>query len=612
VKNPIQIIRKRITVAKLICLALLFSPLWGFWWFNIDPELWAGVGNAFVIPVCIKYLFRDTGLGIIYASVCLFAFVSFLIVTFIRPPLVRIPIMILMLVGWAFELSILDLNGALSSQSLLAIFWQESATAPEAVAGYGSYIIRDCALVLILCIVLCASPARKFSVSGIFGLLPIVSGVLVAGTTVYTKGGTQTFPIPFGTFSNAAIVMANASNSPTSVVKATLGIPVRLVNAVPPVDVDGGGPVRPIFNKIVMIMDESVRGDYISLNDMTQNTTPFLKRTDHLINFGVATSGGNCSHISRTLFRFGMRQSDLPDRWREGLNKPTFWQFARRAGYKTVHIDASFNNALAPAEQTFVNSSITVSDSPGYLRDHKLAHKLIQALNEQGPAFIYVQKYGVHFPYSTKFPPDFHPLPLPAESDISKYSNVIVRSLYEFLGSFLPPAGTLQNSDRGIAYYPNAIAWSVDEFFRNLLPSVDLSKTLIIYTSDHGQSLLSGHFTHCSTTPDVPLGEVYVPLFAITSMPEFEQRLEKGAARGFGRFSHFEIFPTLLLAMGYDAGWVNRTYGGSLMDMPAADRKFMIGSPDFQPTMIPVGRNIRPTSSFIGPRHAQMPIAGVN
>jgi hypothetical protein len=30
------------------------------------------------------------------------------------------------------------------------------------------------------------------------------------------------------------------------------------------------------------------------------------------------------------------------------------------------------------------------------------------------------------------------------------------------------------------------------------MPAVDLSKTLIIYTSDHGQSLLPGHFTHCS------------------------------------------------------------------------------------------------------------------
>ena len=77
------------------------------------------------------------------------------------------------------------------------------------------------------------------------------------------------------------------------------------------------GAIHPIFNKIVMIMDESVRGDYVSFNDATHNTTPFLRTTDNLVNFGVAISSGNCSHISRTIFRFGMRQSDLPNEWRD-------------------------------------------------------------------------------------------------------------------------------------------------------------------------------------------------------------------------------------------------------------------------------------------------------
>ena len=90
-----------------------------------------------------------------------------------------------------------------------------------------------------------------------------------------------------------------------------------------------------------------------------------------------------------------------------------------------------------------------------------------------------------------------------------------------------------------------------------------------------------------------------MPLFAITSMQEFEKRLEKGATNGFGRFSHFEIFPTLLLAMGYDPGWVNLAYGPSLLDPPSPDRKFMVGSPDFQPMMIPADRNSRPAASSI-------------
>ena len=56
-KIMITLFYNHITIAKVICLALLFSPLWGLWWFNIDPELWAGVGHHFVLYTWIQYLF---------------------------------------------------------------------------------------------------------------------------------------------------------------------------------------------------------------------------------------------------------------------------------------------------------------------------------------------------------------------------------------------------------------------------------------------------------------------------------------------------------------------------------------------------------------------------
>jgi glucan phosphoethanolaminetransferase (alkaline phosphatase superfamily) len=553
-ENLLQRFFTHITLAKVICLALLFSPLWGLWWFHIDSEgevMW-------VLNLLIGYPHISIRAAFVYTLVCSLAFLGFVIVTFIRSSVVRVPLMFIMLIGWAFELSILDLNGTLSDRDLFWILWQERTMASEAVSGYSQNIIRNCVSVIILGIVLCAPPARRFSVSGIFGLLPIASGALVAGVIMYTKAGTQWFPIPFGTFSNAATVLASALNDERDVVIDH--------------DVKIKGRINPIFDKIVMIMDESVRGDYLTLNDPTRNTTPFLKATSHLINFGVASSGANCSFISRTIFRFGMRQSDLPNGWREGLNRPTFWEFAHKAGYKTVHIDAwrGFGSGVSLAERALVDSIINVNKPVGYLRDQLLADKLLHALKEEGPAFIYVDKFGVHYPYYDKYPPDFHTLPAPLSDTVS---SVVTDDIY---------AG-----ERELAQYSNAIAWSVDEFFRNWLPAVDLHKTLIVYTSDHGQSLLPGRFPHCSTTPTVPLAEADVPLFAITSEPDFEQRLDQGAARGFGQFSHFEVFPTLLLALGYDAGWVKGTYGPSLMDSPSPDKKVMIGSPDFQTRMIP-------------------------
>ena len=566
---------------KVICLALLFSALWGFWWFNIDPNSSAGLSEDFVIYVWIKYLFvKKTSTVIIYTLVCFLAFMGFVTVAFIRPSFVRIPLMFVMLAGWAFELSILDLDGWVSNPDLLWILWHERATASGALVGYAPYIARDCAFVAILGIVLCAAPARRHSVSGIFGLLPIMSGASVAGVEAYTRGATEVFPIPFGTFFNTATVLITILNNP-SFAGESASTPFSTLSrdAVTTGTLQVERSAHPIFSKIIMIMDESVRGDALSLNNSRQSTTPFLEAANNLVNFGVAISAGNCSFISRTIFRFGKRLSDLPDHWREGLNRPTIWQFAREAGYKTVHIDASDDNDLAPIERSLIDSNITIFEKPGYFRDQKLVGKILSALQDKEPAFIYVDKYGVHWPYSTKYPPDFRALPTPVELNASKQWNGVVGFVHTFLKRF-----ALSREDE-IARYPNAIAWSVDEFFRNLLPAVDLSNTLIIYTSDHGQSLSVNHITHCSTTAVSP-GEAYVPLFASTAVSDFRHGLEKTAQRNFGRFSHFEVFPTLLLAMGYDKFWVSSTYGPSLTDAPSPDRRFMTGSPILHPMMI--------------------------
>ena len=121
--------------------------------------------------------------------------------------------------------------------------------------------------------------------------------------------------------------------------------------------------------------------------------------------------------------------------------------------------------------------------------------------------------------------------------------------------------------------------WSVDEFFRELLPRIDLSDTLILYTSDHGQSLLEGGYklSHCSGANAHP-GEAIVPLMAFGQRTDFTAALRRAAQESFGKTTHFSIFPTLLLAMGYDEPWITQRYGAPL-NRPSVDmeRRFMTG-----------------------------------
>jgi hypothetical protein len=179
VKNSIRLFYSHRTFAKLVCICLLFSPLWGSLWFSPNPE------EVWLLPLvrnCIS--FGNLRINIVYLSVCILAFTSCVIVTFIRDSIVRVPLIVIILIGWGVELIILDLNGALSNQDLFWVLWEERALASEAVEGYGRNIIRDCGIMVILGIVLCASPAQQFSVPRRFGLMPIVSAALVTRRSI--------------------------------------------------------------------------------------------------------------------------------------------------------------------------------------------------------------------------------------------------------------------------------------------------------------------------------------------------------------------------------------------------------------------------------------------
>ena len=121
---------------------------------------------------------------------------------------------------------------------------------------------------------------------------------------VYTKGGTRSLPDPLRYL--LAMRLSSSLALPTLLVPlsslslgifhcSTMGSRIRSADKIE-------APAHPIFNKIVIIMDESVRGDYISVNDSAHSTTPFLKSANNLINFGTAISGGNATHLSRTIF----------------------------------------------------------------------------------------------------------------------------------------------------------------------------------------------------------------------------------------------------------------------------------------------------------------------
>ncbi len=310
---------------------------------------------------------------------------------------------------------------------------------------------------------------------------------------------------------------------------------------------------------VVLLVDESVRGDYIDWRPGNPYTPDIASLKDRIVNFGHAVSGGNCSSYSNAMLRFGATRRDLMN---SAARNPTIWDYAKTAGFRTVMIDsqaaflrgpAKLQNFMTPEEKREIDSFNAIEETiaPPDL-DDRLVDILAEKLKSEQPTFVYAIKNGAHFPYDRGYP-STQRIFQPAMSESAR-----------------------DNDPALINSYRNAVRWSVDRVLKRLANSVPLDNTLIIYTSDHGQNLSSTALSHCSVKNADPR-EALVPLFAMTDEPRLRERLSAGARTNWGYASHFSIAPTLLDVFGFKPQDIASKYGPSLFEKPDPETEFTSG-----------------------------------
>jgi glucan phosphoethanolaminetransferase (alkaline phosphatase superfamily) len=504
--------------AKLLAISLLLAKA---------PWAWSDLFT----PVRDRPFFY-----VFYALVFSTALISFGIIPFLANAYIRILLVTLIVVGYGADQLFQNITGGHLDLSMVKLVWLERQRGIDGLSWYVMYFIRDCLWVFGLGIILALPPAPK-ALKLRWSAIPLCALASISIIIPYTKGGTQYFPSPFSL--PIMFAMAASTNSQTN----TLA------------EVEYDGPIKPLAQHIVFIVDESVRGDVLEINDPLAHNTPFLaSHKDGLINFGVAVSGANCSFLSRTMLKFGIRSDDFQESdvgsGQTSLKRqigPPIWKYAQQAGYRTIMINGLAEEKGSVALELPTVEYFPETSDPPYMRDGLIAERLLQVLKEDVPSFIYINKFGTHLPYEADFPPDYDKPRVSQEGEYSAVTN--------------SRAGLLRA-------YNNALRWSVDGFFQKLFSRLDKQDAFIIYTSDHGQSLTEGRFSHCSTK-NTQIGEGLVPLIVSTGIQDLALRLRKSATQAYGQATHFEIFPTLLLAMGYDEQWVRGQYGPSLLDVPA-------------------------------------------
>ena len=292
------------------------------------------------------------------------------------------------------------------------------------------------------------------------------------------------------------------------------------------------------YKNIILIVDESVGGKYLSINGYQKETTPYLESIkSHYINLGLASSVANCSQSSNILLMSGASLSELPDKAQKVLKQPNIFQYAKRAGYTTHYISEQskgkrLQNLMSEYDLDYIDDFFQPKEFYTHksMPEEDLIKATKRALKDSGKNFFFIVKHGSHFQWEKSYPQsEKHFLPTLNSSD---------------------PL-SLDKKEEAINSYLNAIRYNVDLFFKYFFKEIDFfnqKDTLIIYTSDHGQSILEEGrtSTHCDST-NPPLTQGIVPLLLFSTngiLKDFHFKKDI--------YSHYEIMPTIKKFMGYE------------------------------------------------------------
>lgn len=330
---------------------------------------------------------------------------------------------------------------------------------------------------------------------------------------------------------------------------------------------------RPLDN-IIYVIDESVRGSNLSLNGYPRATTPFLlslENRDLLKNLGICVAAASFSHVSNAYLITG--HNEFPDDAFRTDKNPTIFDYAKKMGYETIYIDINqiYLHSLIKAagkgpvrsldwwmnDKSFKELHIDLETT----KDVGVASFLSNLLNEKSGCFVLVNKKGLHFHYRDRYPDD---------------------PTFTIWKPVMAASQSIDPSEAGreklVNTYDNGIRFQVDEFFKVLVSESTNQNYLILYTSDHGQTLGEHGQVYTHMKPDQEI--VDVPNFFVSGENYCNKEMLDGIATGI-RVSHLNNFATLLDLMSVPMSLRVRPYDKSIFDLTDEDnreRYYMSGS----------------------------------
>ena len=486
-----------------------------------------------------------------------------------RSMLVRWSVLTWSILTYGLQTAYLCANGSGFHAEEAYMLLSSSEAAPDCIRMYWKLALSSI-LALILILVLLTNILRRFVIS--FSPWWVLLSIAIMGLSLFiTWSGkgfhTHRMNTPYRITSTLAYL------------KATRYLGNRQQPFIP---FNNAGLKR--FPHIVLIVDESVLGSELSINGYARPTAPFLQSHQSIYwNGGIASSGAITTSESHYIMLSGLRTHQLPDTEMLSQRNPSVFQYAVQAGYPSLCLSAQrMRSILTGGLPAYSPNLFSYSEKINLEHDFDLIKALQKHIMDNQESFTYIVKQGCHFPYALRYPKK--------------------RTI------FLPTTPSAWSDDLGpnVNNYDNALLWNSDEFLSRM--TVALGSThkniLVLYTSDHGQVLQaqtetriwSSHMPHGGSQLPPLVANVPLVVFGFGSKGSAFVHELKSNENLVNNCSHFQIFPTLLIAMGYPPEDVHRQYGDSLLDhfQPGRPRYFIAGrlnSPQSKIRLFPAEQN---------------------
>ncbi|WP_454797780.1 sulfatase-like hydrolase/transferase [Novosphingobium lindaniclasticum] len=487
------------------------------------------------------------GAALLFVFAALYAMlaVGLLASAFIGRHSVRIVLAALFAAASHFQLSFeWTTAGPMTYQSFVNLY-NAAGQIDHAVAQHSATMARAMGAALLLFLGV-ALPPRRWRVPLRWGVPVPLLALCVLATLLFVRGGEGSRALP-PAYPSIAFAGLMAGEAIASVPKP------RAAPALP-------RPDAPLAQDIVLIVDESIAGNYLDIDNPSGVRSGLAEERAGLriTNFGYAAAIHKCSANSNAVLRFG----GTPDTYREALASwPSIWSYAKAAGLRTVYIDGQSNgghlqNMMTAKERREIAEFVQFDGVPAADRDMRIAQVLAAHVNNGLREFIYVNKVGAHFPVADKFP-----------ARKARYRPILPQGAGMLLSWTSNRAGFGGTPGEWVRYrnsYRNTVDWNVGTFFDRLLAAPGVGNAAIVYTSDHGQDLHErgnpGNNTHCGAE-NAAQEEGLVPLVFIGKSGPSRLDWSRHLAANRNRSSAFRIFPTLLVLMGYDRDALRPRYG---------------------------------------------------